>query len=219
MSISEYIINDVQLQPLSQKVGALKELFNELTWSHIAVGENGTYLGCFSENDIRCFESDRTLKDYQYALSTFYTRPDRPLLDILKSFATNDTNILPVLEEKTNAYLGYCELNDIISLLNEAPFFSEEGNIIIVEKERTHFSFSEIAQIIESNQSKIYGLYISNSSDRTVQITIKTELTHINEILQTFRRYEYDIISEHQEDAFLKDLEERSAYLNRYLNI
>ncbi len=219
MPISEYIINDIELQPLSQQVGELKKMFNELTTSHIPVGENGTYRGCISENDIRCFESEKSIKDYQYALSTFFTRPTRPLLDTLKNFTANDANILPVLEDQSNAYLGYFELNDIIALLNEAPFFSEEGNIIIVEKELNNFSFSEVAQIIESNQSKIYGFYISHTSETTVQITIKTGLTHINEILQTFRRYEYGIISEHQEDAFLQDLEERSAYLNRYLNI
>lgn len=219
MPISEYILNDIELQPITQTVGNLKKMFDELTASHIQVGKDGIYLGCVSENDIRCFDSDKTLEEYQYAISPFYTHPTLPLLDILKSFATNHTNIIPVLEDNTNDYLGYLELNDVISLLNEAPFFNEEGNIIIVEKEINNFSFSEIAQIVESNQSKIFGFYISYSTENIVQITIKTGFIHLNEILQTFRRYEYKIISEHQEDSFLQDLQERSAYLNKYLNI
>ena len=41
----------------------------------------------------------------------------------------------------------------------------------------------------------------------------------INEIIQTFRRYNYEIISEHQEDAYIENLKERSDYLDKYLNI
>jgi hypothetical protein len=38
----------------------------------------------------------------------------------------------------------------------------------------------------------------------------------MNEIIQTFRRYNYEIISEHQS---INNLKERSDYLDKYLNI
>ena len=41
----------------------------------------------------------------------------------------------------------------------------------------------------------------------------------MNAIVQTFRRYGYTIISEHEEDKFLEDLKDRSNYLDKYLNI
>ncbi|MES2486331.1 MAG: acetoin utilization protein acuB, partial [Bacteroidota bacterium] len=41
----------------------------------------------------------------------------------------------------------------------------------------------------------------------------------LSEIIQTFRRYNYDIITEHQEDAYLNTLKDRSDYLDKYLNI
>ena len=41
----------------------------------------------------------------------------------------------------------------------------------------------------------------------------------MNAIVQTFRRYNYNIISNHEEDKFLEDLKDRSKYLDRYLNI
>ena len=41
----------------------------------------------------------------------------------------------------------------------------------------------------------------------------------INEIVQTFRRYNYDIISKHEEDNYLSALKERSEYLEKYLSI
>ena len=41
----------------------------------------------------------------------------------------------------------------------------------------------------------------------------------MNEIIQTFRRYSYTIIFGNNDDQFLEDLKERSAYLDKYLNV
>ncbi|MFY7739856.1 MAG: acetoin utilization protein acuB, partial [Flavobacterium sp.] len=53
----------------------------------------------------------------------------------------------------------------------------------------------------------------------SVQITIKIALGSMNDIIQTFRRYNYEIVSEHHEDNYLNSLRERSDYLDKYLNI
>lgn len=219
MSLSDIIINDVSIQPVTQKIKSLKKIFANLTYSHLPVARDGIYIGSISETDVRCFDSEKTLEDYLYTLTPFFVKENESLLNILRIFAANDTNLLPVLEEETNAYLGYFELIDIMAVIEKAPFFGEEGNIIVVEKGVKDYSFSEISQIVESNDGKIYGSYISNLSDDIVQITIKIGQSLMSEILQTFRRYDYKIISEHEEDRFLQNLKERSDYLNKYLNI
>ena len=78
---------------------------------------------------------------------------------------------------------------------------------------------SEIAQIVESNNAKLLGLFISYNDMEKVEVTLKLSLGGMNEIIQTFRRYNYEIISEHQEDAYLNNLKDRSDYLDKYLNI
>lgn len=219
MTISEFIINDIGIQPLSVKIGVLKEMFDELIYTHIPIEKDGIYIGAISENDVRCFEKNKTVEDYRYALSPFFGRHDDELINILKLFANNDTNILPVLDRTHNSYLGYLDLTDIMFLLEKTPFFGEKGNIIVVEKGEFDYSFSEIGQIVESNDGKLYGLYISKLVNGVAQITVKTTEISVDRILQTFRRYGYKIISNHKEDTFIKDLKERSDYLNKYLNI
>ena len=78
---------------------------------------------------------------------------------------------------------------------------------------------SEISQIVETNNARILGLFISKAEMDRVQITVKISLGGLNEIIQTFRRYNYEIVSEHQEDAYLNNLKDRSDYLDKYLNI
>lgn len=218
MSIKEYILNDVEILDISQKIGEIQKLFNQLTYTHLPVKEDGNYLGCISENDIRCFDNDKTLEDFRYAIEGFYVRENNYWLDSLEVFAQNDTNILPVLSEE-NKYLGYLELSEIITLFNETPFLNEAGNILVVEKSFKDYSFSEISQITESHNAHILGAFVSKVENDMAQITLKVSPLHMNEIIQAFRRYGYIIISEHQEDNFNKNLKDRSRYLDKYLNI
>lgn len=219
MHLSEFIINDIKPLNSKSKISDLQLLFNQLTFSHIPVkDDDNTYLGSFSETDAHCFESDKTLDDYKYAIEDFYVRDTTILLDILEAFALNSANIMPVLSEQ-NKYLGYYELNDIINLFGDSPFFSEPGGIIVVEKGINDYSFSEVSQIVESNNGRLLGAFISKMNSDLVQITLKIGNTGLNEIIQTFRRYSYNIISGHEDDSYVESLKERSDYLNKYLNI
>jgi len=218
MPLSEYIINDIKPLQTTDLIKGVQQLFNQLTYSHIPIMRDNVYVGCLSENDAHCFESDKSITDFLYVIEGFFVRSQTVWLDVLEAFAQNDSNIMPVLDDKNN-YIGYYELNDIMSLFNETPFFAEPGGIIIIEKGYNDYSFSEVCQIVESNNAKLLGAFISKIENDVVQITLKIGSAGLNDIIQSFRRYSYNIISGHEEDAFLKNLKERSDYLDKYLNL
>ena len=193
-------------------------LFNQLTYSHIPIEKDGIYLGCIPETDAHCFESKKLISDCSYTAEGFFVRDTTNWLDVLEKFAQNDSNIMPVLSLE-NKYLGYYELKDIINLFNDTPFFSELGGILIVEKGIQDYSFSEISQIVESNNAKLLGAFISKIENDVAQITLKIGNTSLNDVTQTFRRYSYNIIAGHEDDTYLKGLKDRSKYLDKYLNI
>jgi len=218
MNLSQYIINDINPLKTSEKISDVQSFFNQLTYSHMPVSHEGVYIGCLSGTDAHCFESDKTINDHKYALEGFFVRESTAWLDILEAFAQNSTNIMPILKDD-NTYLGYYELNDMIHLFNETPFFSEPGGILIVEKGISDHSFSEITQIVESNNGQLLGCFISKIENDLVQVTLKIGNTGLNDIIQTFRRYSYNIVSGHEEDSFTENLKERSEYLKKYLNM
>jgi predicted transcriptional regulator len=217
MQLEDLIINDLTPVKFNDTIGDVKMMFSQLTYSHIPVKNGDIYVGCISETDAHCFESQKVLADISYSLEGFYVRNTTNWLDILEAFAQNDSNVMPVLDAHNN-YLGYYELNDIIQLFNETPFFAESGGIIIVEKGVFDYSFSEVCQIIESNNSKIYGALISKMENDKVQITIKIGNAALNDVLQSFRRYGYSIVSGIEEDSYVESLKERSDYLKKYLD-
>ncbi len=214
----QHIINDITPFELTTKVSEVQNAFNQLSYSHIPVTKDGIFEGAISENDAHCYDAEKTLEAYQYSLESFHVKQHTNWLDILEAFALNNSTIMPVLSENYK-YIGYYELSDIMNIFNDTPFLGEAGGIIVVEKEIAGYSFSEICQIVESNDAKILGVFVSKMENNTAQITIKIGHTGINAIVQTFRRYSYNVVSNHEEDRFIEDLKKRSKYLDKYLKM
>ena len=217
-SLTSYINTEIKPLKHSALLSEVQDLFEEVPYSHFPVTEDGVFIGCVSKESVAFLNASAVLNENRFHFERFFVRSSMIWLDVLEVFAKNETNLLPVLDEKNN-YVGYYELEDVIRFLHETPFLKEEGGVLIVAKEVNTFSMSQVAQIVESNQAKILGLFISNVTQNTVEITIKMSQSGLNDIIQTFRRYEYEIISEHQEDSYLNGLKERSDYLDKYLNI
>lgn len=218
METTPYILNDLKAFSLENTIEEAKLLFDETSFSHFPVLQNNQLIGLISEESIKDLEeNEKEIGYFQYLFSHFHIQKNSNLLDVLGVFASNNTNLIPVTNN--NDYVGYYEINDILQLINDTPFLKSEGVVILLEKETGGYSFSEICQIAESNNAKIVGLFVSESSTTTVKITVKINSNEINEILQSFRRYNYTILSSHKEDFFIEDLKERSNYLQKYLNI
>ena len=180
--------------------------------------EEGVYIGSIVAEDIETFEDSKKVVDYKYSLEPFFTRKDAIWLEVLEVFAKNHSNVIPVLDEN-NEYVGYYEIDDIMTFFHQTTFLKEQGSIIKVKKNILDYSMGQIAQIVESNNGKLLGLFISESDMNYVEVTIKISTGAINEIIQTFRRYNYEITSEHYEDDYINNLKERSDYLDKYLNM
>lgn len=218
MDIQNHMANDIETLAMDTPIEKLQKLFEELPFNHLPIHSEGAYVGCLSQNDVQSFEADKPVKEYRFALEAFFIRDTDNWLEALNTFARHDTNLLPVLSEN-NIFRGYVELEEIVYLLTETPFLGEPGNIITLEKPFKDYSFSEISQITESNGAKVLGGFLSKIENDLAQITIKVSPTSFNALLQAFRRYDYRIVSQHQEDSFQINLDERKQYLEKYLNI
>ena len=217
-NLTSYINNEIKPLKHTDSIAEAQDLFLDFPYTHFPVTEDGTYIGCVSKENVELLNSDAIINDSRFHFERFFVRNTTIWLDVLEIFAKNESNLIPVLDDK-NQYVGFYELDDVLHFLNETTFVKEDGGIIVIEKETEDFTFSQICQIVESNGSKVLGVFVSNTSLTLTQITLKISQNNFNEIIQTFRRYNYTILSEHQEDSYLAGLKERSDYLDKYLNI
>ncbi|OIQ22602.1 MAG: acetoin utilization protein acuB [Flavobacterium sp. MedPE-SWcel] len=218
IDITDLISNDIKPLQTTDTITIAQDLFTEYSFSHFPVLDDGVYIGSAEAESIELVDSDKEVGDDRYSFNKFFVRDTTIWLDVLEIFAKNESNILPVLDANNN-YLGYYEITDIISYFHETPFMKESGGILVVEKNTIDYSMSEAAQIVESNNGKLLGLFISKANLEKIQITLKISMGGLSEIIQTFRRYNYEIISKHTEDTYLNALKDRSDYLKKYLNI
>ena len=218
MNIQSHIVSSTPVFKLEDSVKDVVKFFKNSTFSHVAITENDIFLGVAAENDMAVLETVSSFNDYRYSLEAFFVTKETSWLDVLEAFARNEANIIPVLDENSKV-LGYYNLNDIVGEFIETPFFTEPGGILVVAKGIKDYSFSEIAQIVEGNNTKLIGAFISELRNDIVQITLKMGSSNLNEVIQTFRRYNYSIIFGHTDDQFLEDLKQRSDYLDKYLNV
>ncbi|UUV20355.1 CBS domain-containing protein [Paenimyroides aestuarii] len=193
------------------------EFSEENQYSHFPVVENGVYMGSIATVDIIPSKT-KAVGDYRYSLLPYFVREDAGWFETLEKFAQFDCNLLTVLNEN-NQYIGYVLYEDVLPFFNETPFMKDAGLAIVVEKHYLDYSISEIAQIVETNNCKLLGVFVSEMKNNNAQITIKASAGNINEIIQTFRRFGYEIVSEHNQDSYLNELKDRSAYLDKFLNI
>jgi len=218
MHIQNHIVSNIPVFEVDDPLSEVIHFFKETTHSHVAIIEKDSYLGVLDENDLEEFETGKTVDDHRYDLGTFFVRKDTNWLDVLETFARHGANLVPVLDEM-GRMAGYYDLTDIVNLFIDTPFFTEPGGIIVLAKGIKDYTFSEIAQIVESNNTKLIGGFITDSKNDVIQITIKVASSNLNEIIQTFRRYNYNILFGNDDDQFMEDLKERSDYLEKYLNV
>jgi len=219
MNINDFILDEIKALTLKDTVKRAQQLCENLPITHIPIVENGKLIGCLPESDIQTIENkEQNLTEYSYLLDHFYSNEKTTLLDLIVLFADNDCNLIPVLNKEMN-YVGYYELSDVLDAFADSPFLHNESDTLIIGKNKSDYSIGQIAQIVETNGAKLLGLYISSEDQDNIQITLKIITKEINEIIQTFRRYDYNVVTQHEDDFYLEELKDRAAYLRKYLDM
>lgn len=217
MNIVEYIINEIKPLRLTNTVEEAKALFDQYQYTHYPVVDSNKLIGSFAEDDVHTSEKkEEELLNYHHFLHLFYATQKDSLLELLQIFSTNNTNMVPVVDENNN-YIGYYDLSDVLNVFTSSPFFAEESTSLIVTKLERDYSMSELAQIVESNGAQLLGCFLSKRTDEYIEISLNIKAIDVNEVMHTFRRYNYSIISATDNDEYLQDLKSRSDYLKKYL--
>lgn len=217
MPLSEYLQS--QVDPLSVQT-SLFEAIDKMEYqnlSHLPIVDNNVYVGSLPLDDIYNIDTRKMVQEVNYLWQPFFVRENPSWLELYEIFSKYKSNMIPVLNID-NHYVGYFIFEDINDQFMKMPLFQEHGITLVIEHTIYKYSLSQVAQIVESNNGKLLGAFVSEMNDDRVRLTLKFSSPNINDTIQTFRRYEYTIITDHSEDQLLEELKDRSNYLEKYLN-
>jgi len=178
-------------------------------------------LGIISEESILNLNTlDISINEIQELISPFFIDENQHVFDAIQSMAINKLTLLPVIGQN-HKYIGVINARSIIKFLGKFTGINLSGGIIVLEMNKLDYSLSQIAQIIESNDAKVYSTYISSENDiNSIDVTIKLSGENIDAIIQTFERYNYKIkYSFNSNKESVSKIEENYQSLMSYLNV
>jgi acetoin utilization protein AcuB len=198
-----------------------------LTWmeifriSHLPIVNDKEFLGLISDTDIyNLNEADEPIGAHPLSLIRPFVYSNQHIYEVIALVSKLKLTIVPVLDEQ-NHYMGSISLQDLVSHFSHLAASEEPGAIIILELNLHDYVFTEIAQIIESNDAKILSLYVSTFKNSTkLDLTLKLNTTNLSSIIHTFERYNYVIKASFMEDENLDHFySERFESFINYLDV
>ncbi|WP_209388748.1 MULTISPECIES: CBS domain-containing protein [unclassified Chryseobacterium] len=216
MFIKDYISKDFPCFHLSDSIESARETIEAFGYTHIFIKKSHHFHGAIAKDFL--YEEEGNLKNLEHQIERFAILEDNNILDSIRLFYTFDANVIPVIN-KSEKYLGYITCDDVFRTLSKYPLFSETGAIITVEVPSRKYSMTEIANIVESNNSKFYGGFISMMSDEVIQVTLKMSNENLASIDATFDRYDYRIVEKYYSDEKTDMLKDRFGFLQKFIEI
>lgn len=196
------------------------ELLNEYCISDLPVVENDIVLGYVNSFDL--LDSNNPTETIEKHITKdliTHIRPGQHFLELVPLFGSNKLTTLSVVDDE-NKFYGIVSLKEFIQSLSETNTFVEIGSIIQLEVGVRDYSLAEIARIVESNDARVLGVFVSSvKSTQQLNVSLKLNTTNLKSIIATFERFGYNNVSTFLREDTLNYLQDRYNLLMKYLNM
>ena len=187
---------------------------------HLPIVNHREFLGLISDADIYDLnDPDEAIGNHELSLQKPFVNEDQHIYEVIELLARMELTLVPVLNQEKQ-YLGVITQEELTRKFAHLSAMQQPGGIIELEMNQIDYSLSEISQIVESNNGRILSLYVASSDDNLrLRVTLKINLTDLTSILETFSRYNYQVVSSHMNDEDLDEFyQERFDGFLKYLN-
>lgn len=186
--------------------------------SHIPVFEGITFLGNITEGHLNERPLNETLQASRSFLDYFFLTENSSIFDAVNAFYTHDANVIPVLDNAEN-YLGILLIEDVMAMLSRLPMISEAAAMVTVKIPSRQYSMSEVTKIVESNNGRIFGVFLSGINDDMAEITVKFNAESLNSVIETFERFGYLVTHKFFNDERQEFFNDRYDQLMKFLDV
>lgn len=219
MLAQDLIVDDIPPLKLTDTGETALRWMDDFRVAHLSVVDNNRYLGTISDSDILGMtDIDEPLQAYRELFNPVFITQYQHIFEVVKVINDHHLSIVPVLD-KDESYKGSITVYQLMKIIADMPVANSPGGIIVLELNQHDYSLQNIAGIIEENEAKILGTFITSHSDSTkIQLTIKVNRVDINAIINSLERHEYHITYFHDNGNGQLDLRDRFDALMNYLN-
>lgn len=220
MLSSEILITEIPTLSKEDSIETAIQWMDEFKVMHLAVTQGVNYLGLVHEDVLLDIENhtDKIGNHLNTLVKTSVYENDH-VFEVVKQVEQYKLSLIPILSVK-DQFLGVTTSSGLMQAIAEMPVVKSPGGIIVMNLAEADYSMTEISRIVESNNAKILGSFITRSfSENKFELTLKINKVNVQDIIQTFERYSYDITASYDQSSSEYDLQDRYDNLMNYLNI
>ena len=212
------VIPPLRLTDTGQKALNWMEIFRI---SHLPVVDGKRLVGLISDKIIYDLNIiDKPVGDYSDHLLSPHIHTNQHIYEVFNAISVLKLSAVPVLD-LYDQYCGVITVFDLAQKFADLVAVQEPGGVIVLELNAIDYSLSQIAQIVEGNDAKILSFYISPEVEsKRMTVTLKINVVDLSAIIQTFVRYDYNIIAVYMDDSVINNMyDDRLDQLMKFMNI
>lgn len=204
---------------LFDKVSLALQLMDEYDVFHLPVLSAEKYAGIISKEDLLDADENNLLTTLEAELLPVSVKGEEYFLAALKLIADHELSLLPVVNEQTEL-TGVIPARELMRTLSVYLGNDTRGGIIVLEINKSNFSFGEISRLVETNDAYITQLNTFTEPETGLMVvTLKINRIEISDIVATFQRYEYGVKYYFGEESYANELKANYNHLISYLNM
>ena len=194
-------------------------LMEELRVNHLPVVRNGFYLGILSEKEILNWDNEEEfIEEHLEEITAPNVVGTQHLFDIIEELEKFSLTVIPVLDEEKH-YLGSITNRKLLYTIAKSTSIQSNGGVIVLRMNQNDYQMSEIARIIEDNNTQILSSYITSIPDALqIELTLKLNTMDINSIVKDLERFDYNVSASFNTEETNDDFTDRYESLMRFLN-
>lgn len=219
MLAKDLITEDVPPLKSTDTIDKASAWMDDFKVLHLPVLNGRELVGIVEEQDLLDKpDPDLMLDEANMNYIVVFVRENQHVFEVIKTLSDNNLTLIPVLDAE-DKYIGNITQSFLMKVIAEMSVVSDQGGTIELEMNANDYSLFEIARIVEMNDAKILGSFITSSPDSTkIQVTFKVNRSDLRSIIQTFNRYNYTITASFDSSGSEDDLRDRFDSFMNYLN-
>lgn len=193
----------------------------EMKTNQLPVIDNLKFKGLISEDIILEYNDlDREIGNFKLISEQCFVNEDQHLFDIIR-LAQECNSELVAIVNNNDEFLGVSRHEDTINAFSSTIAIQGQGGILVLGMRYMDYSMAEISRLIESDDAKILGSYLSqdHKDANAVFLTLKINKKDLTTVIATLDRFDYNIVAKFHESTNIGAEQERLDNLLNFLNI
>lgn len=204
----------------TESVATALAMMEDEQLTHLPVVEGTTYQGLVSREALYEVSDDSiALDQLGWPLPRPSVKPTDHFLAAVQVMGEQGLSLVPVITEQQELLATISAL-ELTTAIGKFLGLQEGGALLVLEKEAQHYTASEVAKLVESNDAQLLQLNTTvNAQTGHIQITIRLNKYEVSDVIATFQRYDYTVRFYVGEEQYANELKSNYDHLIHYLKI